>query len=190
MCGEENISTGVQTEDPRNLPEMLAEHVAAMPDKLFLFSEADERRYTRAEFAQAVNRARWLLARHGIKKGDVVSLLMPNSVEYVIAYFACFTLGALANPINSLLKSSEMKYVLNDSEAKAVFVNSEFKPQIERVGDELPHLRAVIEFDNERHATESTSGADEESPLAEIERMMRRYSSTLPARLGDPKAAC
>ena len=79
-----------------------------------------------------------MLAANGVRKGDVVSLLLPNSVEYVIAYFACWQLGALAGPINSLLKSQEIAYVISNSEAKALLVNSEFLPVIESIQNDLP----------------------------------------------------
>src|SRR6266545_7214845 len=112
----------------QNLPHLLQTRVSAAPDKQFLFSEADGRKFTYAEFEAAVDRASRLLASAGVVKGDVVGLLMPNSVEYVIAYFACWQLGALAGPINSLLKSEEIAYVISNSEAKALLVNSEFLP--------------------------------------------------------------
>jgi long-chain acyl-CoA synthetase len=84
----------------------------------------------------------------------VVSLLLPNSVEYVIAYFACWQLGALAGPINSLLKAQEIAYVISNSEAKALLVNSEFLPIVETIGDELrATLAVIITFDNEAEAT-------------------------------------
>ncbi len=53
-----------------------------------------------------------MLLEKDIKKGDVVSLLMPNSAEYVIAYFACCKIGALAGPVNSLLKAEEIAFAL------------------------------------------------------------------------------
>src|SRR6185369_15476281 len=108
------------------IPELLRDRVAAAPDKLFLFSEADKRQFTYKEFEATVMRTANLLAAHGVGKGDVVSLLLPNSVEYVLAYFACWQIGALAGPINSLLKSEEIAYVISNSEAKALLVNSEF----------------------------------------------------------------
>src|SRR6476659_10491395 len=114
------------TPEPRNIPELLQQRAVAAPDKTFLFSEADGRQFTYREFVQAVRRAAGMLAAHDVGKGDVVSLLLPNSVEYVIAYFACWQLGALAGPINSLLKSQETAYVISNSEAKALLVNSEF----------------------------------------------------------------
>ena len=119
--------------EPRSIPELLRQRVSAAPDKPFLFSETDKRRFTYEEFEAAVRRTASLLAAHRIGKGDVVSLLLPNSVEYVIAYFACWQLGALAGPINSLLKAQEIAYVISNSEAKAWLVNSEFLPVVEAI---------------------------------------------------------
>ena len=130
---EQTLSKG----EPKNIRELLEQRAEATPGKHFLFSEADGRRYTYAEFDAAVNRAARMLAAHGIKKGDAVSLLMPNSAEYIIAYFACFKLGALAGPVNSLLKSEEITYVIANSEARALLVNSEFLPRVETIRNEL-----------------------------------------------------
>jgi len=150
------------TKDPGNIPELLKQRVSAAPDKPFLFSEADVRQFTYREFEAAVNRTARLLADKGVGKGDVVSLLLPNSVEYVIAYFACWQIGALAGPINSLLKAQEIEYVISNSEARALLVNSEYLPIIETIRERLP---VVIVFDNE---TEVSSVSDAETPNPEI----------------------
>jgi len=155
------------TKEPRSIPELLQQRATAAPDKLFLFSEADGRQFTYREFEAAVMRTARLLVANGVRKGDVVSLLLPNSVEYVIAYFACWQIGALAGPINSLLKSQEIAYVISNSEARALLVNSEFLPLLETVPDELTTLQAIIKFDDEADATrEQTTGAN---PTAEID---------------------
>ena len=78
---------------------------------------------------------------------------MPNSAEYIIAYFACWKLGALAGPVNSLLKAQEISYVISNSEAKALLVHSEFQGIIDGIRGELPNLRTVIAFDDEARAT-------------------------------------
>lgn len=144
--------------------ELLNSRVSQSPDKPFIFSEADGRSYTYLQFVQAVNRLAALLSSKGIEKGDVVSLLLPNSVEYVIAYFACWQLGALAGPINSLLKEHEMTFVISDSEAKALLVHTEFLPIIEKIRSELPTLQAVITLDNESEATRSITNGSTASP--------------------------
>jgi long-chain acyl-CoA synthetase len=149
------------TAEPRSIPELLQQRVAAAPDKPFLFSEADKRQFTYTEFQAAVMRTARMLAAKGVGYGDVVSLLLPNSVEYVIAYFACWQIGALAGPINSLLKSQEIAYVISNSEARALLVNSEFLPVIETIHDEVATLQAIVTFDNEAAATrEQITGAD------------------------------
>ncbi|MBA3319848.1 MAG: long-chain fatty acid--CoA ligase [Pyrinomonadaceae bacterium] len=140
-----------------NLRQLLERRAAAAPDKTFLFSAEDGRRWSYAEFDAAVNRTANLLAARGVGKGDVVSLLLPNGPEYVVAYFACFSLGALAGPINSLLKADEVAYALNHSEAKALLINSEFRPLVDDTRRDLPTLRAVIEFDDLVDATKDFS---------------------------------
>lgn len=147
-----------------NLRELLEQRALQSPDKIFLFSEADKRRWTYAEFDEAVNRTAALLASHGIVKGDAVSLLLPNSAEYVMAYFACFKLGALANPVNSLLKPQEIAYVVNDSEAKALLVHTDFQAQIDSVRGELSKLHSIVSFDDERKATKEFVNAGDVLP--------------------------
>jgi long-chain acyl-CoA synthetase len=149
-----------------NIPDLLGQRVKAAPNKAFLFSETDKRQFTYKQFAGAVARAAAMLRAHDVRKGDVVSLLLPNSVEYVIAYFACWQLGALAGPINSLLKSKEIAYVISNSEAKALIVNSEFLPVIDSIRSDVSTLKAIIRFDNEAEATREH--VNEPAPTVDI----------------------
>jgi long-chain acyl-CoA synthetase len=155
MVNSDSSTNEAITPEPVNLRELLEQRALAAPDKPFLFSEADGRSYTYAEFNAAVDAAAHMLASHRLKKGDVVSLLMPNSAEYIIAYFACWKLGAIAGPVNSLLKPQEMAYVMANSETKALLYHSQFVDQMREVaqlvweGDDDLLENAVIEFDNE-----------------------------------------
>src|SRR6266545_3459791 len=158
------------SESLHNLHDLLQQRVAIEPDKYFLFSEADGRRFTYAEFERAVSRSARLLSSYGVNKGDVVSLLLPNSPEYVIAYFACWKLGALAGPINSLLKAQEMAYVISDSEAKALLVHPDFLPIIKNIRTELSTLRAVIPFADGAHATTTFNGEPPSLPDSSIKK--------------------
>jgi long-chain acyl-CoA synthetase len=165
--------------DIRSVRELVEKRAAEQPNKIFLFSEIDARRWTYSEFDKAVNRAANMLLQNKIKKGDVVSLLMSNSAEYVIAYFACFKIGALAGPVNSLLKAEEIAFALNNSEAKMLLVHSQFLEQMSEPpalaggfslaselfkfnpsanadgSDLLPHLQNVCLFDDEAEATKN-----------------------------------
>jgi long-chain acyl-CoA synthetase len=132
-----------------SLRQLLETRARATPEKTFLINEADARRWTYKQFDDAVNRAANLLSARGVGKGDVVSLLMPNGAEYVIAYFACFKLGALAGPVNSLLKPEEIAYVVGHSEARTLLFNTEFRESVEAARAQLPLLENLIEFDDE-----------------------------------------
>lgn len=156
--------------EPQSLRELLEQRVAASPGKTFLFAEADGRAFTYAEFNAAVNRAANLLASHGVRKGDAVSLLLPNSAEYIIAYFACWKLGALAGPVNSLLKAQELAFVMQNSEARALFLHSDFQASIEGIRKELPALQTVIIFDDEAAATVGFSSDTNSLPATSIEK--------------------
>ncbi|MBX3295509.1 MAG: AMP-binding protein [Acidobacteria bacterium] len=106
-----------------SLRHLLEFRTANTPQKDFLFSEADGRKWTYAEFDSAVNRTANMLLARGIAKGDVVSLLLPNSAEYIIAYFACWKIGALAGPVNSLLKAEEVEWVVANSRSKMLMTD-------------------------------------------------------------------
>src|SRR5438309_7673486 len=141
-------NSGKSENEAENLGKLLELRASASPDKTFMFSEADGRRFTYAEFNRSVDATARMLASHTIRKGDVVSLLMPNSVEYIIAYFACWKLGALAGPVNSLLKEHEIEFVMNNSETKAILIDSEFQERIDSIRNELAQLKSVITFDD------------------------------------------
>jgi long-chain acyl-CoA synthetase len=116
-----------------NVGDLLERQTSAFGDKTFLFSAADDRSWTYTAIDRAVNRTANMLAAHGIIKGDVVSMLLPNSAEYIIAYFACWKIGAVAGPINSLLKAEEIEWLINNSESKLMLAASEFKSVIESI---------------------------------------------------------
>ncbi|HYO62023.1 MAG TPA: long-chain fatty acid--CoA ligase [Pyrinomonadaceae bacterium] len=173
-------------ENINNLRLLLESRAAARPLESFLFSSADGRRFTYAEFDAAVNRAARLLAAQGVGRRDVVSLLMPNSAEYLVAYFACFKLGALAGPINSLLKSEEMAYQISNSGAKLLLYNSQFAPLVEEVRRQVGGgLRAVL-FDDEREATSgfAQGGLSESVPIEKDDEAIIIYTS---GTTGKPK---
>ncbi|HEX8368146.1 MAG TPA: long-chain-fatty-acid--CoA ligase [Pyrinomonadaceae bacterium] len=167
-----------------NLRRLLENRAREHGAKVFLFSEADHRRWTYAEFDKAVNRAANMLSENGIAKGDVVSLLMPNSAEYIIAYFACFKIGAPAGPINSLLKAEEIAFALNNSEAKMLLVHSQFQNAIDKIREDLPHLQNVIQFDNEADATKSYAEKLAETEIGKGDEAIIIYTS---GTTGKPK---
>ena len=156
----------------QNVRELVEHRTRSFPEKVFLISESDGREWSYAEFDRVVNRTANLLLSRGVSKGDVVSLLLPNSPEYVIGYFACWKIGALAGPVNSLLKSEEIEWVVGNSEAKLMLVGSEFEQSATQyprlifddvsIADEYPDTLDPVDLNGDHEAiiiyTSGTTG--------------------------------
>jgi len=71
---------------------------------------------------ELVRRLATALSRLGLKKGDVCALMLPNSHQYVVSYYACHLLGVTVSAINPTYKALEIQHQLKDSGAKALIV--------------------------------------------------------------------
>jgi long-chain acyl-CoA synthetase len=61
----------------------------------------------------------------GIVQGDTVTLYAENSWEWVVSYYAIARLGAIINPVNTMLTPDEIEYVVRDCGAKAIIASPE-----------------------------------------------------------------
>jgi acyl-CoA synthetase (AMP-forming)/AMP-acid ligase II len=66
-----------------------------------------------------------LLARHGIRPGDRVAVMLGNCPQFHVAFYGILKLGAVHVPVNPMFKEHEMSYELQDSQAKALLVLDE-----------------------------------------------------------------
>ncbi|TFF95732.1 MAG: long-chain fatty acid--CoA ligase, partial [Promethearchaeota archaeon] len=62
------------------------------------------------------------LAELGVEKGDCVALMLPNSFQYVISFYACQKIGAIATGINPTYKPMEVLHHIEITEAKYLVV--------------------------------------------------------------------
>ena len=83
----------------------------------------------------------------GINDKDHVALLGSSSPRWVVSYLSVLRSGCVAIPIDKELKATELRHILNDSDAQAIFVG---QPQFEillEVIDDLPQLKKIILID-------------------------------------------
>ena len=66
----------------------------------------------------------------GVKKGERVAMIVSNSPEFIVGYFAITLLGAIAVPINTFLKYEEFEYIINDCGAKFLFASAQLAKEI------------------------------------------------------------
>ncbi|MBM7516497.1 AMP-binding protein [Nocardioides nitrophenolicus] len=93
------------------------------PDRPFLvWAPFDEpaRTWTRAEFAEAVARVASGLRARGLGPGDRLGLVLPNRPEFLLAWCAATSLGAVAVCLNPGLSRDELGYALGHSEVTLV----------------------------------------------------------------------
>jgi benzoate-CoA ligase family protein len=78
------------------------------------------RRYSYAEIAALVNQAGSALRRAGVESGDRVLIVLPDSPEFVAAYFGAIKIGAVAVPTSTALRLADYQYLASESQAKIV----------------------------------------------------------------------
>jgi long-chain acyl-CoA synthetase len=103
-----------------NLATVLDESAVRFGDREFLV--AGERRLSFAEVARRSAAMAGRLAESGVAPGDAVALSCPNVPEFTIAYWAILRAGAVVVPLNVMLRSREIAYHLDDSDAVAHLV--------------------------------------------------------------------
>src|SRR4029077_7844396 len=98
---------------------------------------------------------RWasVLSVRGVKAGDNFGLVMRNSPEFVITFFALVRLGARAVPVNFLLKSDEIAYIFEDAGVVGVITQQTFLGNVQEARRKLPKLRDVIVAGDRGRAT-------------------------------------
>jgi acyl-CoA synthetase (AMP-forming)/AMP-acid ligase II len=127
---------------PTTLSELLADRVKKHPEKSAL--DFRGRRWNYAEFQREVDCAANGFIRIGVKKGDRIAFLLPNSAEFLFATFAVTKIGAVFVPLNPQYTSEEAEYVLHHSEASIVLTSPELLALIDSVRAKLPDLKQVI----------------------------------------------
>jgi len=109
----------------------------ANPDALAIV-DASGREWSRGEVACCTNRLSRALRRRGLKVGDVMALVAPNSAEYLIAYLAGTQMGLYVVPVNTHLAPGEVRYIVENSGAKALVVHSRFEMVIKAAMSAMP----------------------------------------------------
>ena len=84
------------------------------------------------------------LASIGIKKGDRVGIFMPNTPQFVMAYFAVLKLGAIVVAVNPLYTARELVHQTNDAGLEVMLVMSNFYNMVKEVQAETKIKTLVV----------------------------------------------
>lgn len=77
---------------------------------------------SRKKFIKDVESVAGYLSSKGIKRGDVVTIFLPNTVQSFVAFYAINSIGAVANIVHPLTPPDVLEEILKNTHSKAIFV--------------------------------------------------------------------
>jgi long-chain acyl-CoA synthetase len=141
------------TVPPLTLYDLLAEAVRAAPDKVAVrlvlsYLLGGQLRVggsmTYRELLRSVDRFAAALHRLGVRKGDRVAIVLPNSPQYLVAFFAAARLGAIIVNNNPTYTAAELEHQLADSGAETVIALNLVWPRLQSIPQGATAVRRVI----------------------------------------------
>lgn len=122
------------------IPALVRSCSARFGDKPFLVAGGQELTYADLNRHSAALATELLAA--GFGKGDHVGILMPNSVDWALAWFATTRIGAVAVPLNTFYKGSELAWTARHADLRAILTWSRFRNHdfLARLQQALPGL--------------------------------------------------
>ncbi len=125
-----------------NTPEFLLISSSICPDREAIIFEGN--RWSFSGLAERSNRLANALAGMGVGKGDKVGMLQVNCNECIEVYFATAKLGATYVPLNFRARAEELEFMINFSEASALFLGQRYIKMINAMRDQIPGMKHFI----------------------------------------------
>jgi acyl-CoA synthetase (AMP-forming)/AMP-acid ligase II len=126
----------------RLINHLLENSADRYPNKTAVIQDGDRMTYSRLN--TLANTLAGHLQTNGIARGDRIALLIENSIDYIIAYYAALKIGAVAAPLNPGLKPDGLTYLLNDLEPSALITNFKCERLLKAVAAPPKSLKLLI----------------------------------------------
>lgn len=145
-----------------DLVRFLKDRVRRYGSRVLLYGE--EGSITYEAFDAATDRIAYGLERLGVGPGDHVAVLLPNSAQMLLAFYAIIKAGGVVVPVNPLYTSREVTYLLDDSEATLLIGQAAVSTLWDQSKDHLPGLRRLVLL-GQNETLEARIAALAEAPL-------------------------
>ena len=136
-----------------------------------------QKKVTYAQLDQKTDRVAYAFKKWGIKKGDRIAILLDNSIDFIFCYFGILKSAAIVVPINHMFKRDEIKYILEDSQARYLVTSAAYAEIAEELnvivdslqqvistnqkGDKILSLTEYLSEQNKREVTENDCSRDD-----------------------------
>lgn len=107
--------------------------------------ECGDEQVSYQQLQERTNQVGNVLRKLGVRLEERVLLLLVDSPEFLYCFFGAIKIGAVALPVNTLLKPHEYEYIFNDCRARVAIVSESLLPLVEQTPlERLPCLREVV----------------------------------------------
>jgi acyl-CoA synthetase (AMP-forming)/AMP-acid ligase II len=130
-----------------------------------------------------------VLQASGVKMSDRVALILPNSAEFVVGFFAIARIGAVLVPLNPAYTDDELLPIFEDAEVRCVLCTPAHRDRLEAMRPRLPALATVMPLASLAVLDELCVAQSDESFDAEIEDTATHAIMFTSGTTGRPKGA-
>lgn len=124
------------------IPALLKSRAESNPNKIFLYFNDSTVSYKDLDLI--TNQIANGLKELGLKEGDKISIMLPNSPEYVYLFLGAPKLGVTVVPINTALKQEECAYIIDNSDSCAIVISSNHKNLIKNIKLQSDKLKFIF----------------------------------------------
>jgi acyl-coenzyme A synthetase/AMP-(fatty) acid ligase len=103
-----------------------------------------EAKRTFLDFSKASKRLCNVFAQNGVKRGDVVMIVLGRSIEWWEVFTACIRMGVVIAPGTTQLTSKDLEYRINTSKAVCFITDNGNAPKLEEVADKCSTLKCKL----------------------------------------------
>jgi crotonobetaine/carnitine-CoA ligase len=126
-----------------NIGTLLEKAAQRFAENKALHFRSENSGFSYRELNARVNQYANAIQAEGIKKGDHVAVMLPNCPEFPVTWLALAKLGAVMVPINNRYQAVDLEYVLNDSDAIALVIHTDFAATFREAQPKTPAVKKV-----------------------------------------------
>jgi long-chain acyl-CoA synthetase len=137
------IDSKTPSDQPTTLCEAFQRNAAIDPDAVTLRTPGDTQTMTWREYAADVRRVAAGLAGLGVRRGDTVSLMMANRIEFYPLEVGAQHLGATSFSVYNTLPAEQLTYVFDNAGTKVAICEQQYVDRIRASGAKLDHIICI-----------------------------------------------
>ncbi|KAH8243497.1 hypothetical protein KR032_007886, partial [Drosophila birchii] len=128
----------------RSLGQYVLDKYKSFGDRTLLVDAANGVEYTASFMHKSIVRLAYILQKLGVKQNDVIALSSENSVNFALAMFAGFAVGATVAPLNVTYSDREVDHAINLSKPKIIFASKLTLDRVAKVASKNNFVKGII----------------------------------------------